>query len=153
MAHNDLSRARDMEKRNRRRAEWIVTHGPCVECESSEHLEVDHIDPLQKVSHCVWSWSEVKRNIELAKCQVLCYKCHKAKTARQFSERYTGRILSNRRKIADRQIIKAVMLRQSGQTVRQVAKLMGVSHVTIVRLTNAAINRKDFHHRGVLLGT
>lgn len=66
---------------NRRRAEWIAANGPCKKCGSSERLEVDHIDPAQKITHAVWSWSKVRREAELAKCQVLCYTCHKAKTS------------------------------------------------------------------------
>lgn len=52
----------------------------CVKCGSTDRLELDHIDRKTKVSHNIWSWSEVRRNEELAKCQVLCYTCHKAKT-------------------------------------------------------------------------
>ena len=55
----------------------------CVRCGSTESLEVDHIDPALKVTHSVWSWSIPRRDIELAKCQVLCTVCHKAKTKAQ----------------------------------------------------------------------
>lgn len=63
-----------------RRLVWLEEHGPCAICKSSEQLEVDHIDPNQKISHRVWSWREDRRNAELAKCQVLCHKCHDKKT-------------------------------------------------------------------------
>lgn len=53
----------------------------CVRCGSTERLELDHVDPLQKTTHCVWSWSQKRRDEELAKCQVLCHDCHFAKTA------------------------------------------------------------------------
>lgn len=52
----------------------------CVKCGSTQSLEVDHIDPALKVTHSVWSWSIPRRTVELAKCQVLCTECHKAKT-------------------------------------------------------------------------
>lgn len=52
----------------------------CANCNSKENLELDHKDPKTKVDHKVWSWSETRRLAELAKCQVLCRKCHRAKT-------------------------------------------------------------------------
>ncbi|MEO0322971.1 MAG: hypothetical protein AAF447_08435 [Myxococcota bacterium] len=55
----------------------------CVTCGATERLELDHIDPAQKVHHCVWSWSEKRRAAEVAKCQVLCRRCHKRKTRHQ----------------------------------------------------------------------
>lgn len=64
-----------------RRAKWLAENGPCVKCGSMEQLEVDHIDRTKKVDHKVWSWTEVRRLEELAKCQVLCRECHKKKTA------------------------------------------------------------------------
>ena len=64
----------------KRRQEWFDQNGPCVKCESWDNLEVDHIDPSQKVTSVVWSWSEKRRNEELAKCQVLCENCHHEKT-------------------------------------------------------------------------
>lgn len=63
-----------------RRTDWFSNNGPCKICGSADRLELDHIDPLLKITHNVWSWSEVRRIEELYKCQVLCYKCHKEKT-------------------------------------------------------------------------
>lgn len=62
-----------------RRRKWIEGK-TCVKCGSAENLQVDHIDRTQKVHHAVWSWSQSRRDIELAKCQVLCQKCHQEKT-------------------------------------------------------------------------
>jgi hypothetical protein len=62
-----------------RRANWFRDKC-CVRCGSKTNLEIDHIDPLTKVSHYVWSWAEERRNAELAKCQVLCRPCHQAKS-------------------------------------------------------------------------
>lgn len=64
----------------RRRSEWIAANGPCKHCGGTDRLEVDHIDPHQKISHRVWSWTLEKRAAELAKCQVLCRSCHQAKS-------------------------------------------------------------------------
>lgn len=52
----------------------------CVQCGSTEQLELDHINRKTKVDHRIWSWSKTKRDEELAKCQVLCRDCHKLKT-------------------------------------------------------------------------
>ena len=65
-----------------RRAEWMADKS-CVQCGSTQSLEVDHIDPTQKVSHRIWTWAIPRRNAELAKCQVLCTEHHKAKTKAQ----------------------------------------------------------------------
>lgn len=66
-----------------RRAAWIADNGPCRQCGSSDRLEVDHIDPEQKKHKisALWSWSAARRAAELAKCQVLCFRCHKDKSA------------------------------------------------------------------------
>lgn len=67
----------------RRRAEWIASQGgACARCGRTDWLEVDHIDPTTKVDHRVWSWSEERRVPELAKCQVLCKRCHGIKARR-----------------------------------------------------------------------
>jgi len=71
----------------KRRKAWLDEHPQCVKCGSSERLEVDHIDPATKVHHCVWSWSQERRDAELEKCQVLCRACHHAKTGRESRER------------------------------------------------------------------
>ena len=55
----------------------------CVQCGSTNSLEVDHVDPEQKVTHRIWSWSLQRRLAELAKCQILCTDCHKVKTRAQ----------------------------------------------------------------------
>lgn len=77
----------DMRKYKRdwaaaRRGEWMADKF-CVQCGSTQSLEVDHIDPADKVSHRIWTWAIPRRNAELAKCQVLCTECHKAKTKAQ----------------------------------------------------------------------
>lgn len=80
MGHNSYSRERAYIKVRSLRAIWISKNGPCRSCGSTVDLEVDHIDPKQKITHNVWSWSESRRLNELAKCQVLCSSCHKIKS-------------------------------------------------------------------------
>jgi hypothetical protein len=78
----------------RRRADWVTENGPCAQCGSTEDLEVDHKDaatkslPLSKV----WSmaYTNPVRIAELAKCQVLCGKCHKAKTKVDQASKISG---------------------------------------------------------------
>lgn len=67
---------------NRRRQDWITENGPCAKCGSGEQLEIDHIDPALKSMQPSHLWTRRKeiRDLELAKCQVLCKACHAAKT-------------------------------------------------------------------------
>lgn len=76
------------ERKREYQREWLANRRAnffadkaCVRCGSAEQLELDHIDPEQKVSHRIWSWSQERRDAEIAKCQVLCAECHKAKSA------------------------------------------------------------------------
>lgn len=75
----EVDRAYHREWVRKRRASFF--HGKCcVKCGSIQRLELDHIDPKTKVTHAIWTWSEERRNNELAKCQVLCHDCHMTKT-------------------------------------------------------------------------
>lgn len=84
MPFKDLDQQREYARNwiRKRRDSWFNGKS-CVHCGATEQLELDHIDPLIKVSHTVWSWSEAKRNEELTKCQPLCNSCHKIKTREQ----------------------------------------------------------------------
>lgn len=74
------------------RAQWIAEHGPCQQCGSTENLEIDHIDPKTKnpvlqykigqtsAKQKIWNLDKKRRELELAKCQVLCKPCHIIKT-------------------------------------------------------------------------
>jgi hypothetical protein len=66
----------------KKRADYMAGKS-CVVCGSTTNLEVDHIDPQQKVTHRIWSWSAERRAAELAKCQILCTVHHKEKTRAQ----------------------------------------------------------------------
>lgn len=70
----------------KRRNNWFAENGPCVKCQSWDNLQLDHIDPKTKISHKIWSWSDERRLAELAKCQVLCKLCHKAKSDKEISK-------------------------------------------------------------------
>ena len=77
----EVNRKYQRERNMRIRTEWLLRNGPCRSCGNPDRLEVDHVDPGQKVSHEVWSWSKLRREAELAKCQVLCHECHLSKTS------------------------------------------------------------------------
>lgn len=54
----------------------------CAICYSTEDLEIDHIDYKQKkfnIAKC-YSYSDEKLFKELAKCRLLCTKCHEKKS-------------------------------------------------------------------------
>lgn len=89
MAHTKESRKRELTKRKAVRTYWLKTHGPCAICGSNKKLELDHVDPRTKISHNIWSWNEKRRAVELNKCQVLCYICHKEKTKLEKKEMFT----------------------------------------------------------------
>lgn len=81
---------KDKEKQRKFNRQWVAkrkanwfTDKVCVTCGSGVNLELDHIDPINKISHNIWSWSQVKRDEELAKCQVLCSQCHRIKTSQE----------------------------------------------------------------------
>jgi len=80
----DIKRQRALQLGYMRRARQEFLNGKvCVRCGSSERLEVDHIDrtaKARKTDHAVWSWTPLRRTAELAKCQVLCRRCHWEKT-------------------------------------------------------------------------
>ena len=86
MPYADRARQNEFNRewQAKRRREWFATH-PCVVCGATDDLELHHRDRTQKVSHCVWSWSEERRLVELAKCDSLCHKHHLDATAMQFS--------------------------------------------------------------------
>lgn len=68
----------------RRRTQWLYENGPCARCGSIKSLEVHHVRPEDKIEHWVWSWRKERRDAELAKCEVLCRKCHLIQTGKDF---------------------------------------------------------------------
>ena len=88
MAWCDRDRKREYQRtwKRERRLAWIAEQGgKCMKCGNVNmiELEVDHVDPCEKVEHRIWSWSRERREEELKKCQVLCKKCHDAKEGKE----------------------------------------------------------------------
>ena len=67
---------------------YLLTH-PCKECGESEplFLEFDHINPEDKIA-TIANLVSNKKSLntilnEITKCQVLCVKCHRLKSAKE----------------------------------------------------------------------
>lgn len=78
--YGEQKREYDRQWIHKRRQDWIDDNGPCVKCGSYDRLEVDHKNPEEKITHRLWTRNKDFRDLELAKCQVLCYDCHLEKT-------------------------------------------------------------------------
>jgi len=64
-------------------AKWIadrrnkyLRNKKCLFCDAVDDLMFHHINPDQKESHRIWSWSTDRLEAELAKCVVMCRQCH-----------------------------------------------------------------------------
>lgn len=85
MPYKDAARQRQYQREWRRqRREDFFKDKMCIDCGSSTRLQLDHRDRAQKVSHCIWSWSAARRNMEIAKCDVRCKKCHDQRHFKEF---------------------------------------------------------------------
>lgn len=89
---NDYAKKRAWVKRvyRERRNAWISSQGSqCAQCgtstprpyRSAQGRECDgwhlaHRDPATKISHSIWTWSKVRREAELAKCELNCGDCN-----------------------------------------------------------------------------
>lgn len=76
-----------LRRYHRRRAEWIERlGGKCAECGKETALEFDHVDATVKaeaIARILTSGSARRVREEMAKCQLLCGRCHRAKTKRE----------------------------------------------------------------------
>lgn len=84
LCYNHYYSERQIARWQERRGKAITLFGgKCGKCGSKERLEFDHIDPRTKSfkSRRMFSVSAKRLADELKKCQLLCYECHKLKTA------------------------------------------------------------------------
>lgn len=90
MPYKDKDKQREYQRKwmkSRRRA--FFDGKSCLICGSFDELELHHRDPSQKIHHAIWSWSQTRRDVELAKCDVLCRTCHDTTTAAHLIETRT----------------------------------------------------------------
>jgi hypothetical protein len=139
MGYKDKDKQREYARiwMAKRRQDWIDSQGgKCVQCGSVDRLEVDHIDPSLKVwtPSNIWSRKQEDRDRELAKCQILCDKCHSIKNSEQWhdtnnipvGEDHHSSILTEEQVIT----IKA-MLQFGKKTHKEIADIFNVERSTI----------------------
>jgi 5-methylcytosine-specific restriction endonuclease McrA len=73
-------RAEAQRRKRRREVAIAMLGGKCVQCGATERLEFDHIDPSTKTATIGQLVSRSTFWVEIEKCQLLCYDCHKKKT-------------------------------------------------------------------------
>lgn len=74
----------------KRRAQYLRGKN-CTKCGSVNALEFHHKNPDNKITHRFWSWRKDRLEAELAKCEVLCARCHDQEHAALFNERQVQR--------------------------------------------------------------
>jgi len=60
----------------KRRQQFMAEIGECYFCGTDQNIELHHIDPSEKESHKIFSWSDERIQDELKKCIPLCQECH-----------------------------------------------------------------------------
>tara|TARA_B100001250_G_scaffold27820_1_gene22890 strand:+ start:216 stop:1094 length:879 start_codon:yes stop_codon:yes gene_type:complete len=71
--------------RNRKNLIKEKMGGKCVICGATENLQFDHINPLEKSYNISTNFFRQDVDEELAKCQLLCSRCHLEKTKNDWS--------------------------------------------------------------------
>lgn len=104
----------------------------CLKCGSTTKLELDHIERgtkdaiLCKHPGDIWHWSNTRRDLELAKCQVLCKICHREKSNSE------SRGINTPWNTKGRPFIERVKyLRSQGLSMRKIAKKVNLGPSTI----------------------
>lgn len=122
--------------------------GVCVSCgarDSEVRLDFDHIDPSTKSFNvCSYILRDFARaRLEATdKCQLLCRKCHCAKTFESPSRLAYRKSLQGSSnpsvKLTDEQRLSIFIERDSGKSHRAIASLFGVTHTTIGSVLNSS---------------
>lgn len=109
-----------------RRKSWFEGRS-CAKCGSQTALELDHINPEDKLSNHIWSWTKKRRDDELIKCQVLCKSCHRIKTSKDLAEMFRGKPNLKLRTISDEQILEVLSLIEEGISGRKACLRVGIN--------------------------
>jgi hypothetical protein len=124
-----------------RRAFELLGERKCAHCGSTENLEFDHIDPRTKKfaigNQAGRSWRQVA--VEVRKCQLLCYACHKVKSARECAEwvaKHFGGEMSPRAKLTNDAVARLRQHYADGKadgsvTIRGLAEQLGMAEKVV----------------------
>jgi 5-methylcytosine-specific restriction endonuclease McrA len=84
--HKEYNKERHIQRRTK-----LINHlgGKCVNCNSTENLQFDHIDPSSKTFTIAQKWLTNWNNLlkEVSKCQLLCQTCHSNKTIKDLGNK------------------------------------------------------------------
>lgn len=138
MATREEQNKYQLEWIRKRKEEWFSKNGPCVDCGTWENLQLDHVDPSQKVTHNVWSWRKDRRDAELAKCVVRCKTDHDKKS---FTERAKGEA-NGRSVLTAYDVLTIRKLSKNGHSNTSIANTYGVNKTAIGKI----VNRKTWKH-------
>lgn len=121
----------------KRRLDWIAQNGPCA-CGSADGLRVVHVNPDTRKTSQVWSWSEERRNAELAKCKAMCRECRIKHWGKIFRDAYKGR-----RGLAEKltpETVWAIRGRLLGREgIREIARAYHLDHSAIIDIQRGRI--------------
>lgn len=141
MSYKDRSKQREYQRRwkaERRRA-WLADKA-CIDCGTSDDLQIDHVDASKKVDHRVWSWARERRESELDKCVVRCSDHHKEKTLREREHAFGSRVSAS--KLTDEMVREIRTKHLEGSTKRGLAREYEIDEKAVRML----ISRQTWRH-------
>jgi hypothetical protein len=116
-----------------RRQEYLdYLGGKCVQCGVTENLHFDHIDASTK-KYAINKIASRKKEFvyeELKKCQLLCQKCHMAKSGADIASKLNGE-LSPFSKVSD--LDRRYIRYHRKETYQQIEKRLGITKKTVWR--------------------
>lgn len=140
--YKDPAKNREYQTRwiKNRRLAWLRENGPCQACGSWDNLEVDHKDPSAKLLPPSRLWSLSSNNptriAELAKCQVLCHKCHLEKTLSEYFSALKEGTRRTSRKLSLDDVVSIREMYNSGVGVSVIASTFSIHRRYVYRIIN-----------------